>query len=289
MTTAARIKGGFADYLANDLESEEKMSTRDNKSFWFIDRVHLSALLCGLLSLLFFRSTPAAAQSSGSLLTTRAELTAAMQQAESRAARGDSRVDNNLKAAAIRQRLSYGDFQVGDRILLVYVSDVQHVDTLVVRDGLAVDLPGSARVSVVGVLRSELSDRIERELLKYVKVTQVEVTPLTRVAILGEVVHPGYFALRADVPLADAIMVAGGASATADIGRSVVRRANAEVRSSEETHRAIAGGLTIDQFGLTAGDELVVGKKRQLLTGAMPPILGAVGTLAAIYVAFHHR
>lgn len=263
------------------------MSTRDNKSFSFADRVHLSALLCGILAILF-RPTPAAGQSSGSLLMTRAELTAAMQQAEVRAARGDSRLDNNLRAAAIRQRLTRGDFQVGDRILLVYVSDIQHVDTLVVRDGLGVDLPGNARVSVVGVLRSELSDRVELELLKYVKATQVEVTPLTRVAILGEVMHPGYFALRADVPLADAIMVAGGASAAADIGRSVVRRANAEVRSSDETHRAISGGLTLDQFGLTAGDELVIGKKSQLLTGATP-ILGAIASVAAIYVALHHR
>lgn len=264
------------------------MSTRDNKSYSFTDRVQLYTLFCGILAL-FFRPTAAAGQSSGSLLTTRAELTSAMQQAEARAMRGDSRVDNSLRAAAIRQRLTEGDFHVGDKILLVYVSDVQHVDTLVVRDGAAVELPGNARVSVVGVLRSELSDRIELELRKYVKLTQVEVTPLTRVAIVGEVVRPGYFSLRADLPLADAIMVAGGASATADIGRSVVRRANEEVRSSEETHRAISGGLTIDQFGLTAGDELVVGKKRQLLTGAVPPILGGAASIAAIFVALHHR
>ena len=264
------------------------MITRDNNSFSFTDRVHLAAVVCGTLALLF-RAIPAAGQSSGSLLTTRAELTAAMQQAEERAASGDSRVDNHLKAAAIRRRLTYGDFQVGDRILLGYVSDTKHVDTLVVHEGLTVELPASARVSVVGVLRSELSDHIEPELLKYVKVTQVEVTPLTRLAVLGEVVHPGYFALRADVPLADAIMVAGGASPTADIGRSVVRRANGEVRSSDETHRAISRGLTLDQFGLTAGDELVVGRKGDLFTGAMAPILGAIASIATIYVILHHR
>lgn len=264
------------------------MSTRDNKSFSVIDRVQLSALVCGVLAL-FLRPIPAGGQSSGSLLTTRTELTAALQQTEARAARGDSRVENNIRAAAIRQRLIHGDFQVGDRILLAYVSDIQHIDTLVVRDGLAVDLPGSAKVSVAGVLRSEVSDRVELELRKYVKITQVEVTPLTRLAILGEVIRPGYFAIRADVPLADAIMVAGGASATADFGRSVVRRANAEVRSSEETHRAISSGLTLDQFGLTAGDELVIGKKSQLLTGAMTPIFSAVASIAAVYVALHRR
>jgi protein involved in polysaccharide export with SLBB domain len=198
-------------------------------------------------------------------------------------------LDNQLKAAAIRRRLTDGDFQVGDRILLGYVSETKHVDTLVVREGLIVDLPANARVSLAGVLRSELSDRIQPELLKYFKVTQVEITPLTRLAVFGEVMHPGYFAVRADVPLADAIMIAGGASATADIGRSVVRRANGEVRSSDETHRAISRGLTLDQFGLSAGDELVVGKKRNLFTGAMMPILGAMGSVAAIYVVVRRR
>jgi protein involved in polysaccharide export with SLBB domain len=288
MTTAGLREGAYPELSGKQLEPEDKMSTRDNKSFSFTDRVQRSALICGILAL-SLRPIPATGQASGSLLTTRAELTAAMQQAEARAARGDSRVDNNLSAAAIRQRLTRGDFEVGDRILLVYVSDIKHIDTLAVHERLVVDLPANGSVSVVGVLRSELSDRIELELLKYVKVTQVEVTPLTRVAILGEVLHPGYFALRADVPLADAIMVAGGASATADIGRSVVRRASAEVRSSEETHRAISGGLTLDQFGLTAGDELVIGKKRQLFAGAMTPFLGAVASVAAIYVALHHR
>lgn len=264
------------------------MSTRDNNSFSFTDRFHLAALVCGAL-LLLFRPIPVVAQSSGSLLTTRADLTAAMQQAEARAESGDSRVDNHLKAAAIRRRLTDGDFKVGDRILLAYVSDTKHVDTLVVHEGLIVELPANARVSVAGVLRSELSDRIVPELLKYVKASEVGVTPLTRLAVLGEVVHPGYFAFRADVPLADAIMFAGGASPTADIGRSVVRRANGEVRSSDETHRAISRGLTLDQFGLTAGDELVVGRRRDLLTGAMTPILGALGSIAAIYVVFHRR
>ena len=272
---------------ANDSELEVKMIIRDTNSFSFRDRIRLASVLCGTLALLI-RPMPAAGQSSGSLLTTRADLTAEMQRAEARAASGDSPADNNLTAAAIRRRLTYGDFQVGDRILLGYVSDTKHVDTLVVHEGLTVELPANAKVSVVGVLRSELTDRIEPELLKYVKVTQIEITPLTRLAVLGEVMHPGYFALRADVPLADAIMVAGGASPTADIRRSVVRRANGEVRSSEETHGAISRGLTLDQFGLTAGDELVIGRKRDLLIGATP-ILGALGSIAAVYVVLRRR
>ena len=230
----------------------------------------------------------AAAQSSGSnLLTTRAELTAAMEQAEAKALTGNA--NNQMMAASIRRRLSNGDFQVGDRVLLSYVSDTKHVDTLAVRDGLVLELPARATVSLSGVLRSELRDKVVPELLRYVKASQVEVAPLTRVAVLGEVVHPGYFALRSDEPLAEAIMAAGGAGPTADVSRSIMRRANGEVRSSSETHKAITLGLTLDQFGVAAGDELVVGKKRDLLAGAMMPILGALGSISAIYVVMHRK
>ena len=45
------------------------------------------------------------------------------------------------------------------------------------------------------------------------------------------------------------------------VGRSVVRRKNQEFRSAEETRSAIAGGLTLDQFGLNPGDELVIGQQ----------------------------
>lgn len=227
-----------------------------------------------------------AAQSSGSnLLTTRAELTAAMEQAETKALTGNA--NNQMMAASIRRRLTNGDFQVGDRVLLSYVSDTKHTDTLAVRDGLVLELPARATVSLSGVLRSELRDKVVPELLRYVKASQVEVAPLTRVAVLGEVVHPGYFALRSDEPLSEAIMAAGGAGPTADVSKSIMRRANGEVRSSSETHKAITLGLTLDQFGVTAGDELVVGKKRDM--NALVPVLGAIGSLSALFVVFHHK
>lgn len=216
-------------------------------------------------------------QSAAGLLTSRDELIAAATQAEQKR--------NPLQAAALRQRLRDGDFQVGDRIVLTVVSDAPHTDTLLVRAGRVIDLPGNAVLPLIGVLRSELEDRVTAEVLKYVKAQEIDVTPLTRIAVLGEVVRPGYFALRSDVPITDAIMLAGGPTATADIERTVVKRANREYRSADETRQAVARGLTLDQLGLSAGDELVVGRQRPFINPSIMSVVGMMASLAAVLVA----
>lgn len=229
------------------------------------------------------------AQTSTSVLTSRAELTAAAQQAERAAmsSGGADQTKSRLIAASIRQRLTNGDFTPGDRIVLYYISDIPHTDTLVVRAGPTLQLPARASLSLAGVLRSELKEKVEAEVLKYIKAVEIEVTPLTRLGVLGEVARPGYFALRSDVPLADAIMLAGGPTATADVERSMIRRGNTEFRSADETRQAMSRGLTIDQFGLTAGDEIVIARRRDRLAGSVMPIVGALASITAIFVAIH--
>jgi SLBB domain-containing protein len=219
--------------------------------------------------------------SSSAQLATRADLTAAATRAEAAASKGDPgrRMQSAMVAASIRERLRDGDFQVGDRIVVTIVSDAVHRDTVVVRSGRVMELMGMVVVPVSGVLRSELRDRVSSEVLKYVKAQQIEVTPLMRVGVLGAVARPGYFAFPSDIPLTDAIMGAGGPGPTADLERSVVRRKNQEFRSAEETRSAIAGGLTLDQFGLNAGDELVIGQRSGLSSAS---IMGMVGGLASV-------
>ena len=81
----------------------------------------------------------------------------------------------------------------------------------------------------------------------------------------------------------------GGLTPTAAIERTVVKRQNRPYRSAGETRRAIAAGLTLDQFGLSAGDELVVGRRREFIT---PTVMGAMGVIAsasAIFFSLRHH
>jgi polysaccharide export outer membrane protein len=181
--------------------------------------------------------------------------------------------------------LREGDFQVGDRVVVTIVSDAMHRDTAVVNSQRTLDLPGGIAVPLDGVLRSELQPRVAAEVLKYVKAQHIEVKPLMRVGVLGAVARPGYFAFAPDAPITEVIMSAGGPTVTADVERSVVRRRNQEFRSAAETGKAISAGLTLDQFGLAPGDELVVGQRRQMGLSALLGGAGAMASVLALFVA----
>jgi protein involved in polysaccharide export with SLBB domain len=240
----------------------------------------------GLLISLVTVGTDTHAQAGPGLLVSRTDLVAAANRAEVAATTGTpaQRAQNAMIAANIRQRLRDGDLQVGDRVVVTVTSDAVRRDTVVVRPGPSLELPGLTIVPLAGVLRSELQERVSAEVLKYVKAREIEVTPLLRVGVLGAVARPGYFAFASDIPLTDAIMGAGGPTGTADVARSIVRRRNQQYRSTDETSKAIASGMTLDQFGLSAGDELVVGQRREFGVGTMLTFTGALTTLLALVV-----
>jgi protein involved in polysaccharide export with SLBB domain len=230
-------------------------------------------------------------QSRTGLLSSREDLTIAATEAEVAAITGDParRAENAMRAAAIRQRLNNGDLQVGDRVIVSFVSDVVHRDTVVVRAERSLELSGLIVVPLAGVLRSELKDRVSTEVSKYFKAQRIEVIPLMRVAVLGAVARPGYFAFPSDIPLTDAIMGAGGPTPTAAVDRSTVRRQSQEYRSADQTSKAIAGGLSLDQFGLSAGDELVVGERRGFDASKGIGLLGALASVAVAILALGRR
>ncbi|MFL5482782.1 MAG: polysaccharide biosynthesis/export family protein [Gemmatimonadaceae bacterium] len=240
-----------------------------------------------VVAALFSASLPAAlhAQGDGGLLLTRADLELSAQKAELGATKGDyaDRMKNASAAAAIRQRLRDGDIQVGDRIVVTITTDKPRADTVVVRSGRVLEIGGLMVVPVSGVLRSELQDRVAVEVRKYIKAERVEVTPLVRIAVLGAVMRPGYFVFAPDLTINDAIMGAGGPTPGADLQRSSVRRGAAEYRTKQETGDAFASGLTLDQFGMSAGDELIVGEHKQFSPTAM---IGATGALASVLMLF---
>ena len=232
----------------------------------------------------------ARAQVTPGLLVSRAELTRLATQADSFASGDDGgRSRNAMFAASVRQRLRDGDFQIGDRVVVTIFSDSVHRDTVVVRPGRLLELSDNIVVPLTGVLRSELKDRVSSEVLKYFKARQIEVTPLMRVGVLGEVARPGYFGFASDIPVTEVIMGAGGPTAAADLERSIVRRGNQVYRSAEETRKAIGSGLTLDQFGLSAGDELVVGRRRDFNAASIIGFIGALASVVAVFVALNSR
>lgn len=175
------------------------------------------------------------------------------------------------EAWLLRQRLEKGDFQDGDRIIvqiqgnaLAGKSPVDLPETLTVRSGKLLELPRMSDLPLTGVLRSELQQRLTDHLSEYIKEPTVRATPLVRIAVLGYVARPGYVYTPADQPLSDVLMKAGGPGPDADMSRAVIRRDNEVIWNAQDTHAAMADGLSLDRLHLHAGDELFIPQQRHI-------------------------
>lgn len=165
------------------------------------------------------------------------------------------------EGALIRDRLSEGDLQVGDQVILTVLNEAPFTGTFTVGAGRMLSLPGVPDIPLRGILRSEAQDYLTTQLRNYVRDPSVRVQALIRMSILGAVAKQGFYQVPADLLVSDAMMLAGGPLGSADPRQTFVRRAGNEILSKEEVQAAIIGGRTLDQLNLRAGDELVVDYK----------------------------
>jgi polysaccharide export outer membrane protein len=171
-----------------------------------------------------------------------------------------------LPAAAISQestspRTGGGAFRPGDRIVLTVSDEEALSDTFTVAAGPAVHLPLVGVVSLAGVTRDGLESHLTTAIGRVIRNPIVSAHTLVRLAVLGEVARPGFFALPADALLSDAITMAGGPTANAELRRLTLSRQGTLIQSNEELRRSIAEGRTIDELGISAGDELMVPRR----------------------------
>jgi len=239
--------------------------------WWFMvpGAVHRRNLLTGVIALAAAGSALAAQDVSpaGTAASPRREYESRGElETQAKAAEGAHRAS---EAFLLRQRLEKGDFQDGDKIAWsvqasLLAGQLGLPDTLTVRAGRRIELGRMGEVSLEGVLRSELTDRLRDHLAQYVRDPIVRTTPLVRVGVLGFVGRPGFFYSPADRPLSDVLMLAGGPGQDANISGVTVRRGEDVIWSAQDTHTAIADGLSLDRMHLRAGDEIYVPQRRHI-------------------------
>ena len=177
-------------------------------------------------------------------------------QLEARLAELERDPARRAEAAAIRARLRDGDFQVGDVVVLRVVGVPQFSDSFPVRAGRMLELPEILPIPLTGVLRTELQSHLRGHVARYVIDPTVEAHSLVRVAVAGAVTRPGFYEVRPDAPLSQAVMSAGGLTPDADATRMSVRRAGQVVIPQASVRSAVAMGATLDDLNIRAGDEL---------------------------------
>ena len=218
-------------------------------------RVLISSLVA-----LAIAGVPAHGQSTRPAETARDLESRAQLEAEARAAEAENRTG---EAWLLRSRLQRGDFQEGDRIVVMLLGSTTFNDTISVRAGKLLPLPRMGEVPLEGVLRSELGDRISSHLAKFLRDSSVRATPLVRIAVLGQVNRPGFYYTSADALLSDMLMKAGGPAGNADLGRMSIRRGGEVIWTERDTRTAMSDGLSVERLHLRAGDELYVGEQKR--------------------------
>lgn len=183
-------------------------------------------------------------------------------------------------AAVAQERLTDGDFLVGDRLALAVAGEPTLTDTFTVREGQVLRLPNLPDIKLHGVLHAELQDTLAKDVAAFIKNPDVRVTPLVRVAVLGEVARPGYYSASADELVSSLFMQAGGLEHDSDLGKTEVRRGAETVYTAKMLQTAMAQGQTIDQLALRPGDQVVVGQHPP--GGNALRYIGIVAALAGI-------
>ena len=196
------------------------------------------------------------------------------------------------EAAAVKLRLSEGDFHPGDRFLITLTQDGSaRSDTASVRDSLLVSLVGLPDLSLQATLRSELNDKLTAHVARFLRNSSVRTIVFTRVAIFGGVSRPGYYVVPPDQPIGDLLMLAGGTTPDARLNELQVNRGSETLISVKDARKALKEGRTLEQLDVQSGDEIKIPVKRkysaqtviQLLLVASTILFGLVNFLSFYY------
>ena len=154
-----------------------------------------------------------------------------------------------------------GDFDVGDQILLEVEGDTQFTHAFSVGPGPVLTLPVIGAISLTGVRRADVETYLAQQLGRYMKSPLVHARVLVRIGVLGEVEHPGFYALPSSAVVSDALMAAGGPTREAKFAAARVERDGNGLFVGGAFQDAITRGLTIDGMGLHTGDRIVVPRR----------------------------
>ncbi len=153
------------------------------------------------------------------------------------------------------------DFEQGDQIFLEVEGDSQFTKAFSVGPGPALTLPVIGAIPLNGVQRADVGTYLTQQLGRYMKNPVVHAKVLVRLGVLGEVEHPGYYAVAAGSIVSDALMAAGGPTKDAKFTAARIERDGKGLYVGNAFQDAFARGMTIEGLGLHTGDRIVVPRR----------------------------
>lgn len=148
-------------------------------------------------------------------------------------------------------------------------------------DGLVM-LPMLGAVRAVGVPVAELRATLVRRYSRELANPSIDITPLRRIFVLGQVARPGPYAVDPTITLAGAVALAGGATGAGDLRRIFLVRQG----SLYQTRERVAPLATLNTMAVRSGDQVFVAERpwiernSTMLVGMALSVVGLVLSLA---------
>jgi polysaccharide export outer membrane protein len=170
--------------------------------------------------------------------------------------------------------------QPGDHLRITVLSDDKNLSgEFEVSPDSTLKHPLYNQVKVAGVPLPMLKERIASFLRRFQREPQLEVEPLFKVTIGGEVKTPNIYLLAPETTVGDALALAGGVTDRGDLDKVTVLREGSKQFVSLTSTVANNAVLRIQ-----SGDQITVPPRHNALTtvSSLTPILGIAASLLSI-------
>lgn len=166
-------------------------------------------------------------------------------------------IPSNMAAAQQEQRAlaEAVTLRPGDAIRVEIWREEDLSGTFQVDDLGAVTLPLVGVKQVTGIPMQRLREVLIEEYQIHLRNPSINITPLRRVNILGEVQEPGLYPVDPTISLAGAVALAGGATPNGDLGRIRI------IREGRVIHERVGAGETLRNMDIHSGDQILVERR----------------------------
>jgi polysaccharide export outer membrane protein len=172
----------------------------------------------------------------------------------------------------------------GDQVrILVWRNTELSGDFTVAANGTLMH-PLYRELQVTGVPMATVEDRIRTLLTRYVTTPQFVISPLVRILVSGEVRSPSVYSVPPETTVAQAIVLAGGPTPTAQLDHVRLLRDRQEI--TVDLHRADSQAASLQ---IRSGDQILIPTRRNILRDYVMPVTTTVGAVAAITSIFWRR
>jgi protein involved in polysaccharide export with SLBB domain len=178
--------------------------------------------------------------------------------------------------SGVASRAATQAIRPGDKIELNFLRDRELNASLTVNERGETVFPKLGTVDVGSTAIGALRDTLTARYSEYLRDSELEVSVLRRVVVLGEVRLPGVYYLDVTSSVRDAIAKAGGVLETGNKGNVTVVRGSQRLRARRwESDQSAANDLQ-------SGDQVVVARQRWIVLNALPVISTSVIVIGLI-------